>query len=87
MKLNSYPDKDKTHLRDMIEVGVIDGDWPKRFPPVLAEGLQLLLDDPLCKHAYRDEDVGGALRLADIVAIESRWASSITSTLRTSNRV
>ncbi len=46
MKLNSYRDKDKTHLRDMIEVGLIDGDWPKKFPPVLAERLQLLLDDP-----------------------------------------
>jgi len=46
MKLNSYRRKDQTHLLDMIEVGLIDWDWPKRFPPMLAERLQLLLDDP-----------------------------------------
>lgn len=46
MKLNSYRDKDKTHLRDMIEIGLIDGTWPVRFPPTLADRLQQLLDDP-----------------------------------------
>ena len=31
MKLNSYRDKDKTHLRDMIGVGLIDATWPEKF--------------------------------------------------------
>jgi hypothetical protein len=46
MKLNSYRDKDRTHLRDMIEVGIVDEAWPTRFPPQLAERLQHLLDTP-----------------------------------------
>src|SRR5437763_10146896 len=28
MKLTSFRDKDRTHLRDMIEVGIIDQSWP-----------------------------------------------------------
>ncbi len=46
MKLNSYRDKDRTHLRDMIQIGLIDSTWPGRFPPSLGERLQSLLDDP-----------------------------------------
>ena len=46
MKLNSYRDKDRTHLRDMISVGLIDASWPARFEPSLGERLQTLLDDP-----------------------------------------
>jgi hypothetical protein len=46
MKLNSYQDKDRTHLRDMIQLGLIDAGWPSRFPAQLGERLQLLLDDP-----------------------------------------
>ena len=46
MKLNSYRDKDRTHLRDLIGVGLISKSWPARFPPPLAERLQALLDDP-----------------------------------------
>ena len=46
MKLNSYRDKDRTHLRDLIGVGLISKDWPVRFPPSLAQRLQALLDDP-----------------------------------------
>ena len=46
MKLNSYRDKDRTHLRDLIGVGLISKSWPSRFPPPLAERLQALLDDP-----------------------------------------
>jgi hypothetical protein len=33
MKLTSYPDKDRTHLRDLIDVGLIDNTWPTRLPP------------------------------------------------------
>lgn len=46
MKLNSYRDKDRTHLRDMISVGLIDATWPQKFPPSLSQRLQELLDDP-----------------------------------------
>jgi hypothetical protein len=46
MKLTSYRDKDRTHLRDMIETGLIDDTWPARFLPELAARLRLLLDDP-----------------------------------------
>ncbi|MBS0660321.1 MAG: nucleotidyltransferase family protein [Verrucomicrobia bacterium] len=46
MKLSSYRDKDRVHLRDLAEVGLIDEDWPTRFPPVLAERLRAVLADP-----------------------------------------
>ena len=46
MKLTSFRDKDRTHLRDMIGVGLIDATWPARFPPPLAARLQELLDHP-----------------------------------------
>ena len=46
MKLNSYRDKDRTHLRDMIGVGLIDSTWPSRFESSLGERLQQVLDDP-----------------------------------------
>ncbi len=46
MKLTSYRDKDRTHLRDMIEVGLIDQSWPARFQPELGQRLQAILDNP-----------------------------------------
>jgi hypothetical protein len=46
MKLTSFRDKDRTHLRDMIEVGLLDQSWPKKLPPELAARLQELLDNP-----------------------------------------
>jgi hypothetical protein len=46
MKLVAWRDRDRTHLRDIIGVGLIDATWPARFPPPLAERLQKLLDDP-----------------------------------------
>jgi hypothetical protein len=46
MKLTSYRDKDRTHLRDLIDVGLIDATWPARFPPELAARLQHILDTP-----------------------------------------
>ncbi len=46
MKLTSFRDKDRTHVRDMIDVGLIDATWPERLPPELGERLQSLLDDP-----------------------------------------
>lgn len=46
MKLVSNRDKDRTHVRDMIQLGLIDETWPARFPAVLAERLQSMLDTP-----------------------------------------
>ena len=46
MKLNSFRDKDRVHLRDMISVGLIDQSWVEQFPDTLAHRLQCLLDDP-----------------------------------------
>jgi hypothetical protein len=40
-------DEDRTHLRDLISVGLIDKNWPARLPSELASRLQSLLDDPL----------------------------------------
>jgi hypothetical protein len=44
MKLTSFRPKDQMHLLDLLEVGLIDGTWPARFPPELAARLQGLLD-------------------------------------------
>jgi hypothetical protein len=46
MKLTSNRDKDRTHIRDLIEIGLIDATWPARFPPELAARLQHILDTP-----------------------------------------
>lgn len=46
MKLIAFRDKDRMHLRDMIDVELIDASWCSRLPPELASRLQQLLDDP-----------------------------------------
>jgi hypothetical protein len=46
MKLTSYRDKDRTHLRDLIDVGLIDPGWVATVPPELAPRLQHLFDTP-----------------------------------------
>lgn len=46
MKLTSYRDKDRMHLRDMLDVGLIDATWPARYPAELAARLQHLIDTP-----------------------------------------
>jgi hypothetical protein len=46
MKLTSFRDKDRTHLRDLLEVGLVDATWPARLPADLAARLQQLLDTP-----------------------------------------
>jgi hypothetical protein len=46
MKLTSFRDKDRTHLRDMLEVGLIDDTWLPRLPEALRPRLQELLDNP-----------------------------------------
>jgi hypothetical protein len=46
MKLTSFRDKDRTHLRDLLDVGLIDATWCSRLPTELASRLQQLLDNP-----------------------------------------
>lgn len=46
MKLTSFRDKDRTHLRDFLEVGLIDATWVERLPRELGARLQTLLDTP-----------------------------------------
>lgn len=46
MKLTSFRDKDRMHLRDLASVGLVDDSWLSRFPAPLAERLRAILDDP-----------------------------------------
>jgi hypothetical protein len=46
MKLTSFRDKDRTHLRDLISVGLVDQSWPGKLPTDLAARLKELLDNP-----------------------------------------
>ncbi len=46
IKLTAFRDKDRVHLRDLIEVGLVDASWVGKFPPVLGERLRNLLDTP-----------------------------------------
>ena len=46
MKLTSFRDKDRTHLRDMIGVELIDESLLPRLPAELAARLKELLDSP-----------------------------------------
>jgi hypothetical protein len=48
MKLMANRDHDRTHLRDMIGVGLIDRSFLEGLPPVLAERLDAILTDPEC---------------------------------------
>jgi hypothetical protein len=46
MKLVSFRDKDRMHLRDMIDVELIDETWLSRLPAELAQRLEELLLHP-----------------------------------------
>jgi hypothetical protein len=46
IKLTEYRDKDRTHLHDLIEVGLLDAGWLAKLPQVLADRLGQLLDTP-----------------------------------------
>jgi hypothetical protein len=46
MKLTSFRDKDRTHLRVLLEVGLIDATWCQRLPAEVAARLQELIDNP-----------------------------------------
>jgi len=46
VKLSVFRTKDQMHLRDMLDVGLIDETWKSRYPLELAERLQVLIDTP-----------------------------------------
>ena len=46
MKLTSFRDKDRVHLRDLLDVGLVDEGWRERLPAVLGGRLQELLANP-----------------------------------------
>src|SRR6516225_5576307 len=46
MKLTSHRDKDRTHVRDLLDVGLVDQTWCRRLHPELAARLQALIDTP-----------------------------------------
>jgi hypothetical protein len=46
IKLTAHRDKDRTHVRDLIDVGLVDRSWVSRLPPPLAIRLQSLFDTP-----------------------------------------
>jgi hypothetical protein len=46
MKLTSFRDKDRMHLRDLIDVDLIDASWLSRLPTDLAARFQQILDTP-----------------------------------------
>ena len=46
MKLTSFRDKDRVHLRDLIDVGLVDDTWLERVPATLRTRLQHLFDNP-----------------------------------------
>lgn len=46
MKLNSFRLKDRVHILDMIEVGLVSESWVAKFPKPLADRLKSLIDNP-----------------------------------------
>jgi hypothetical protein len=46
MKLTSFRLKDRVHMQDMIDVGLIDESWLPRLPVELSSRLKELLDKP-----------------------------------------
>lgn len=46
MKLTSFRDRDRVHLRDLIEVGLVDKAWQERVPEALQPRLRELLQHP-----------------------------------------
>lgn len=46
MKLSAFRDKDRMHLRDLLEVGLIDERWMSALPGPLAERLRVIFENP-----------------------------------------
>lgn len=46
MKLTSFRDKDRVHIRDMISIDIIDESWLAKYDEPIRSRLEELLDDP-----------------------------------------
>jgi hypothetical protein len=46
MKLTSFRDKDRVHIRDLISIGLVDNSWLGKLPPELGVRLEELLNNP-----------------------------------------
>ena len=46
LELTSFRDKDRMHLRDLIDVGLLSPEDIRKFPGLLGERLQFLFDNP-----------------------------------------
>jgi hypothetical protein len=46
MKLTSFRDKDRVHLRDLMDVGLVDAAWLERVPGPLRPRLRQILENP-----------------------------------------
>jgi hypothetical protein len=46
MLLALHRNQDRMHVRDLINVGLINRSWLAKLPPLLAERLQAILDTP-----------------------------------------
>ncbi len=46
MKLTAFRLKDRVHLLDLLEVGLIDESWCDRFPPELGSRLHEIIESP-----------------------------------------
>jgi hypothetical protein len=46
INLTAFRDKDRVHVRDLIEVGLVDSTWLSKVPRELAQRLQSLLETP-----------------------------------------
>lgn len=46
MKLAAFRDKDRTHLRDLIDVGLVDRSFLDKLSPELRSRLQIIFDTP-----------------------------------------
>lgn len=46
MKLTSFRDKDRVHVRDMISIDIIDESWLAKYDEPIRSRLKELLDDP-----------------------------------------
>jgi len=46
IKLTAYRDKDRTHLRDLLEIELVDASWLQLYPAELADRLRALIETP-----------------------------------------
>jgi len=46
IKLTAFRDKDRTHPRDLLELGLVDASWLQLYPAALADRLRALIDTP-----------------------------------------